>query len=139
MATLNHIGIAVADLSGVKKLFSILGMEVNHLESVPDQGVHTHFLPFEVEKSGSHVELLEVSHPEGPVAKFIQKRGAGIHHLSFRVERGELDPLCARLVAEGYRLIYDTPRPGAHQMRINFLHPASAGGVLIELMEPLAE
>ena len=136
MAILNHIGIAVADLPGVKKLFAILGMGVTHLEAVPEQGVQTHFLPFGVEQGGSHLELLEVTDPEGTVAKFIQKRGPGIHHLSFRVGRGELDPLCTRLKAEGYRLIYDAPRPGAHQMRINFLHPASAGGMLIELMEP---
>lgn len=133
---LNHIGIAVADLPGVKKLFSILGMEVTHLESVPEQGVHTHFLPFEVEKAGSSLELLETINPEGAVAQFVKKRGPGIHHLSFRVGKGELDPLCARLKAEGYRLTYDSPRSGAHRMRINFLHPASAGGILIELMEP---
>ena len=136
MAILNHIGIAVSDLSGVKKLFSLLGMDVTRLESVPEQGVHTHFMPFQVEKTDSQLELLEVSDPEGPVAKFIQKRGPGIHHLSFRVERGELDALCAKLKKEGYRLIYDTPRDGAHQMRINFIHPASAGGMLIEVMEP---
>ena len=98
--------------------------------------MHTHFLPFEVERKGSHLELLEVSHPEGPVAKFIQKHGPGIHHLSFRLNAGELDPLCAQLIAEGYRLTYPAPKPGAHQMRINFIHPASAGGILIELMEP---
>jgi methylmalonyl-CoA/ethylmalonyl-CoA epimerase len=134
---LNHIGIAVADLPGVKKLFSILGMETTHLESVPEQGVHTHFLPFEVEPKGSCVELLEVIDPQGTVAKFIQKRGAGIHHLSFRVGKGELDPLCEKLKAEGYRLTYDAARPGAHQMRVNFVHPASAGGMLIELMEKI--
>jgi methylmalonyl-CoA/ethylmalonyl-CoA epimerase len=136
MVILNHIGIAVADLPGVKKLFAILGMGVTQVEPVQEQGVQTHFLPFAVEGDGSHLELLEVTDPEGTVAKFIQKRGAGIHHLSFRVGKGELDPLCARLASEGYRLIYDRPRPGAHRMRINFLHPASAGGMLIELMEP---
>jgi methylmalonyl-CoA/ethylmalonyl-CoA epimerase len=138
---LNHIGIAVADLPGVKKLFSILGMETTHLEPVPEQGVRTHFLPFEVEGEreagrASCLELLEVTDPEGTVAKFIQKRGAGIHHLSFRVAQGELDPLCAKLKAEGYKLTYDAPRPGAHHMRVNFIHPASAGGMLIEVMEP---
>jgi methylmalonyl-CoA/ethylmalonyl-CoA epimerase len=135
MLTLNHIGIAVSDLPGVKKLFSILGMTAVHLESVPEQGVRTHFLPFNVEKTDSHLELLEVTDPEGAVAKFIQKRGPGIHHLSFRAEKGALDALCEQLKAEGYRLIYDAPRDGAHQMRINFIHPASAGGMLIEIME----
>src|SRR6478609_2606095 len=136
MATLNHIGIAVSNLPEVKKLFSILGMDVGHTEPVPDQGVNTHFLPFRVEAPNSHLELLEITDPEGAVAKFVQKRGPGIHHLSFRVERGQLDALCSRLRGEGYRLIYDTPRPGAHHMRINFIHPASAGGMLIEIMEP---
>jgi methylmalonyl-CoA/ethylmalonyl-CoA epimerase len=135
MAKLNHIGIAVSDLPGMKKLFAILGMNETHLESVPDQGVHTHFLPFEVEAEGSHLELLEPMNSEGPVAQFMKKRGAGIHHLSFRLEKGELEPLCARLKAEGYRLTYDAPRLGAHSMKINFIHPASAGGMLIELME----
>ncbi len=134
---LNHIGIAVADLPSIQKLFGLLGMSVDHIEPVPAQGVNTHFLPFAIEKPASHLELLEVTDPEGAVAKFIQKRGAGIHHLSFRVDRGELDPLCARLSAEGYRLIYDAPRAGAHQMRINFIHPASAGGMLIEIMEKM--
>jgi methylmalonyl-CoA/ethylmalonyl-CoA epimerase len=134
--TLNHIGIAVADLPAVKKLFGILGMQVAHTEPVPEQGVETHFLPFATEPSGSNLELLEPTDPEGTVAKFIQKRGAGIHHLSFRVARGELDPLCGRLRAEGYRLIYPSAQAGAHGMRVNFIHPASAGGMLIEVMEP---
>lgn len=136
MATLNHIGIAVSDLPGMKKLFSILGMGVAHTEVVPEQGVRTHFLSFNVERPASHLEFLEVTDPQGAVAKFIEKKGPGIHHLSFRVEKGELEPLCVKLKAEGYRLIYDAPKNGAHKMRINFIHPASAGGILIELMEP---
>jgi methylmalonyl-CoA epimerase len=134
MASLNHIGIAVRDLPGMKKLFSILGLESGHVEAVPDQGVVTHFLP--LPKVQGHLELLEVTDPQGTVAKFIEKKGPGIHHLSFLLAAGELEPLCARLKAEGYRLIYGAPRPGAHQMRINFIHPASAGGILIEVMEP---
>jgi methylmalonyl-CoA/ethylmalonyl-CoA epimerase len=87
----------------------------------------------------AHLELLEVSDPQGTVAKFIQKRGPGIHHLSFRVEKGQLDALCACLKAEGFRLIYEDARPGAQEMRVNFIHPATAGGMLIEVMEPLTE
>ena len=136
MASLDHIGVAVADLPGLKKLFSILGLKTDHVEDVPEQGVKTHFLP--LPPAQGHIELLEVTDPTGTVAKFIQKRGPGIHHLSFLVKRGELDPLCAQLGASGYRLIYDKPTPGAHAMRINFIHPASAGGILIELMEPSA-
>jgi methylmalonyl-CoA/ethylmalonyl-CoA epimerase len=134
LASLDHIGIAVAQLPELKKLFGLLGLAVDHTEDVPDQGVRTHFL--KLPKEQATLEMLEVTDPEGTVAKFIQKRGSGIHHLSFRIAEGQLDALCARLRAEGYRLTYDQPRPGAHSMRINFIHPASAGGILIELMEP---
>lgn len=137
MAKLNHIGIAVSQLPELRKLFKLLGMEVNHSEAVPEQGVNTHFLPLQYGVTGSSLELLEVTDPQGAVAQFIQKRGPGIHHLSFTVEKGELDALCLQLKTEGYRLIYDVPKPGAHQMRINFIHPASAGGMLIEIMEPV--
>lgn len=132
--TLNHIGIAVNQLPEMKRLFSLLGLGVDHTEPVPDQGVVTHFMPLPVKPAS--LELLEVTDPAGTVAKFIEKRGPGIHHLSFTVEPGTLDTTCAKLRAEGYRLTYDKPRNGAHDMRINFIHPASAGGILIELMEP---
>lgn len=132
--SLNHIGVAVSDLPGVKKLFSILGLTVDHTEAVPDQGVVTHFIPLPVVPAA--VELLEVTDTAGTVQKYIDKRGPGIHHLSFLVARGSLDLLCENLTREGYRLTYSTPKLGAHSMRINFIHPASAGGMLIELMEP---
>jgi methylmalonyl-CoA epimerase len=136
MIRLNHIGIAVSDLPQLQKLFGLLGLEVNHTEPVPEQGVKTHFLPIQSDAAGSHLEFLEVLDPQGTVAQFIQKRGPGIHHLSFTVPGGELDAICRRLKDEGYRLIYEKPKAGAHNMRINFIHPASAGGMLIEIMEP---
>lgn len=138
MISLNHIGIAVNQLPEMRKLFEILGLSVDHAEPVPDQGVTTHFLPLPLGNGAggaTALELLEVSDPQGTVAKFIEKRGPGIHHLSFVVARGGLDPLCAKLRQAGYRLIYDAPKDGAHRMRINFIHPASAGGMLLELME----
>lgn len=135
-ATLNHIGIAVNQLPELNRLFGLLGMAVDHTEAVPDQGVMTHFLPFRTESKGSNLEFLEVTDPQGTVAKFIDKRGPGIHHLSFSVEKGALDALCRELRENGYRLTYDAPRPGAHGMRVNFIHPATAGGMLIEVMEP---
>ncbi len=131
---LNHIGIAVADLPQVRKLFSILGLSVAGSENVPDQGVRTHFLRLPIDQT--QLELLEVTDPQGTVAKFIEKRGPGIHHLSFTVPKGGLDPLCQKLKSEGYKLIYEAPRAGAHGMRINFIHPVAAGGMLIEVMEP---
>ena len=136
MASLNHIGIAVNDLPEMRKLFGLLGLTIGQTEDVPSQGVRTHFLSLPVQPG--NLELLEVTDPEGTVAKFIQKRGPGIHHLSFSVAAGTLTTLCDRLKREGYRMIYEAPRDGAHAMRINFIHPASAGGILIELMEPRA-
>lgn len=135
MIHLNHIGIAVANLPEIKKLFSVLGMEVSHIERVPSQGVITHFLPLQTEVQGGHLELLEASDSEGTVAQFIRKRGPGIHHLSFHVEKGRLRSLCQDLREKGYRLVYDAPRQGAGGAWINFIHPASAGGMLIEIME----
>lgn len=134
MANLNHIGIAVSDLPHMKKLFSLLGLQVNHSELVTDQRVMTHFLP--LPQFQTNLELLEPTDSQSSVAQSIEKRGPGIHHLSFSVEKGELDSLCYQLKKEGYRLIYDAPRIGAHGMRINFIHPSSCGGILIEVMEP---
>ena len=130
---LNHIGVAVQNLPEMQKLFALLGLKVTGTEPVPEQGVTTHFLP--LPPGVASIELLEVTDPEGTVAKFIAKRGPGIHHLSFTVNSGELDSLCAKLRHAGIRLIYDAPKLGAHSMRINFIHPASAGGMLLEVME----
>jgi len=103
---------------------------------VTEQGVRTHFVPLPLEAAA--LEFLEPIDPQGTVAQFLAKRGPGIHHLSFRLAKGSLEGVCAELQAAGYRLIYPAPRLGAHSMRIQFLHPSSSGGVLIELMEPSA-
>jgi methylmalonyl-CoA/ethylmalonyl-CoA epimerase len=133
---LDHIGIAVANIPELTRLFNILGLGITHTEPVPDQGVATHFLPIPSHPTQpTSLEFLEPVDPAGTIAKFLQKRGPGIHHLSFVVDPGTLDSLCAQIRAAGYRLIYDQARNGAHQMRINFIHPGSAGGMLIELME----
>lgn len=135
-ATLNHIGIATESGSDrLEILFRILGISRGPSEKVEDQGVNVHF--FSPSGEAPHLELLEVMDPEGSVAKFIQKRGPGIHHLSFQVESGTLDPLSEHLKKEGFRFTYEAPRKGAQGMRINFIHPATAGGVLIELMEAI--
>ncbi|MFZ9595256.1 MAG: methylmalonyl-CoA epimerase [Bdellovibrionia bacterium] len=134
MITLNHIGIAVKDLPQMKKLFSILGLTVEHQQAVLEQGVMTHFLP--LPETSTHLELLEPLDPQGTVARFIEKKGPGIHHLAFCFSAGELEPILNQLRAEGLRLIYEAPQPGAQGMRVNFIHPGDAGGILIELMEP---
>lgn len=131
---LDHIGIAVSHLPQMTQLFHLLGIQKGSTEAVPEQGVNTHFFPVAAEKC--NLELLEPTGPSGAVAKFLEKKGPGIHHLSFRVQAGGLEPLCVKLRAQGYRLIYDHPKGGAHGMKINFIHPESAGGILIEIMEP---
>ena len=132
--TLNHIGIATqTGNTQLSKLFSILGISKGVSEKVAEQGVSVHF--FNLGGTPPHLELLEVDDPEGTVAKFIEKRGPGIHHLSFLLEDGGLDQLITRLKSEGFKFTYAEPKLGAQNMRINFIHPASAGGVLIELME----
>jgi methylmalonyl-CoA/ethylmalonyl-CoA epimerase len=135
-AQLNHIGIAVKDaasLGRLKRLFELLGLPSGHIEAVPEQGVVTHFVDLPAEPG--HLEFLEVTDPQGTVAQFIEKRGPGVHHLSFLLPRGELDATSDRLKKDGFRLVYEQPRLGAHSMRVNFVHPSTAGGLLVEIME----
>jgi methylmalonyl-CoA/ethylmalonyl-CoA epimerase len=135
MIHLNHIGIATASgNTQLEKLFRLLGITRGISEQVAEQGVNVHF--FNLAGDAPHLELLEVQDPEGTVAAFIKKRGPGIHHLSFSVEPGKLESICAVLKTEGYRFTYEQPKVGAQNMRVNFIHPATAGGILIELMEP---
>ena len=134
MITLNHIGIATKSGDDqLQKLFKILDFKKGTTESVADQGVQVCF--YALSGNAPHLETLEVEDPDGTVAKFIQKRGPGVHHLSFQVPSGRLDSLTDELAQAGFKFTYDAPRRGAQNMRINFIHPSTAGGVLIELME----
>ena len=129
---LEHIGIAVADLAASKELFTrLLGTESYKEESVAREGVTTAFY-----RSGQpKVELLAATHENSPIAKFIEKRGPGIHHLAFEVEdiRAEMD----RLAAAGFELLSDEPKPGADNKLICFLHPRTTNGVLVELCQSI--
>ncbi|HWW63056.1 MAG TPA: methylmalonyl-CoA epimerase [Thermoanaerobaculia bacterium] len=125
---LDHIGIAVRSLESAK-IYEALGLTIDHVETVETQGVKTAFLSV----GDSNLELLEPTSPDSPIAKYIEKRGEGIHHICLRVD--DIDAHLARLQAEGFRLINDAPVPGAHGCRVAFLHPAAGNGVLIELSE----
>lgn len=128
---LDHIGIAVPDLETGEKLWkTALGLEAAGVEEVPSEGVRTAF--FEA-GGGVHVELLEAMSEGSPIAKFLEKRGPGIHHLCFEVE--DLDASLAEAEAQGYTRIKD-PGPGAHGKRVVFLHPKTTGGILLELSQP---
>ena len=126
--TLDHIGIAVRSLDAAG-VYEALGLSVGHVETVETQRVKTAFL----EVGDAHLELLEPTGPDSPVAKFIEKRGEGIHHICLRVD--DLESRLAELKAKGYRLINEAPVPGAHGCRVAFLHPVAGNGVLIELSE----
>ena len=125
---LDHIGIAVRSLENAK-IYESLGLAVQHVETVETQRVKTAFLSV----GDSTLELLEPTSPDSPIAKFIEKRGEGIHHICLRVD--DIEAHLERLKAEGYRLINEAPVPGAHGCRVAFLHPAAGNGVLIELSE----
>jgi methylmalonyl-CoA epimerase len=128
MTKLDHIGIAVKSLDAAK-VYEALGLEIDHVETVETQKVKTAFLSV----GDASLELLEPTSPDSPVAKFIEKRGEGIHHICLRVD--DIEAHLERLVAEGYRLINEAPVPGAHGCRVAFLHPSAGNGVLIELSE----
>jgi methylmalonyl-CoA/ethylmalonyl-CoA epimerase len=125
---LDHIGIAVKSLD-TSRIWQDLGLTVDQVETVESQGVKTAFLSV----GDANLELLEPTTPQSPIAKFIEKRGEGIHHVCFRVTN--IDEHLARLKEKGYRLINESPVPGAHGCRVAFLHPAAGNGVLIELSE----
>ena len=130
MDKIEHIGIAVKDLASANSLFaSLFGEEAYKEETVEREGVRTSFF-----KAGPNkIELLEATTPDSPIAKYIEKRGEGIHHIAFAVEdvRAEMK----RLEAEGFRLLSDEPKAGADNKLIAFLHPKSTNGVLIELCQ----
>ena len=130
-AWLDHIGIAVGDVETSLAFFrDVLGLQVEAPEEVASQRVRAHFLHL----GPSSLELLEATAPESPIARFIDKRGAGLHHVALRVE--DIDAALAYLAARGVRLIDTVARPGAEGARVAFIHPSAAQGVLVELKEP---
>lgn len=129
--SLNHIGIAVKSLDDQKGFYAdTLGAEFEGIENVPSQKVKVAFYKL----NDVRLELLEPTDPESPIAKFIEKRGEGLHHMAFTVD--DLQARIDELKEEGLRMIDETPRPGAHHMQIAFIHPKSSGGVLTELCQP---
>ena len=127
---IDHLGIAVNSIDDGKNFWSdVLGLSFEGTETVEAQKVTTAFFPV----GESEVELLESTSPDGPVAKYIEKRGQGIQHIAFRVEN--IEDTLAELKEKGVRLIDEKPRSGAGGAKIAFLHPKATGGVLVELCE----
>lgn len=129
----NHIGIAVPSIADQQDFYEqTLGAEFEGMEIVPSQRVKVAFFRI----GEVRIELLEPTDSESPVAKFIEKRGGGLHHVAYSVD--DIEARLVELRTAGVRLIDNQPRPGAHHMQIAFIHPASSGGVLTELCEPAA-
>jgi methylmalonyl-CoA epimerase len=127
---IEHIGIATHAIDDSLKFWrEALGLEVTHTEVVEEQGVRVAMLPV----GEPRIELLEPTHAGSPVAKFLEKRGAGIHHVAVRVD--DIRATINRLKESGARLIDETPRIGAGGCLVAFVHPSAAGGVLLELVE----
>lgn len=130
-ARLDHIGIAVADVQAALGFYrDALGLEIDPPADVAAQRVRVHF----VRAGEAALELLEPTADDSPIAKFLTTRGPGLHHITLRVD--DVTAALEQLKARGVRLIDETPRPGAHGSLIAFIHPSSAHGVLVELMQP---
>jgi methylmalonyl-CoA epimerase len=126
----DHIGIAVKSLAEAVKVYQdAIGLHVSGYDEVDDQGVRIAMLTI----GESRIELLEPTREDSPIEKFMMKRGEGIHHIAMRVD--DIEQALERLKASGVRLIDTTPRRGAHNTRIAFIHPSSTHGVLLELVE----
>jgi methylmalonyl-CoA/ethylmalonyl-CoA epimerase len=132
MIKIEHIGIAVANLEQSNLLFEkLLGAPAYKFEEVASEGVKTSFF-----KNGPNkIELLEATHPESPIAKFIEKKGEGIHHIAFEV--ADIHAEITRLKGEGFVVINETPKKGADNKLVAFLHPKGTNGVLIELCQEI--
>ncbi|RCH53993.1 methylmalonyl-CoA epimerase [Mucilaginibacter hurinus] len=130
MNKIEHIGIAVKDIKTAGSLYEkLLNTSVYKVEEVASEFVKTAFL----QAGPNKIELLEASSLDSAVSKFIEKKGEGIHHIAFEVD--DIEAEMARLKAEGFILLNDKPKPGADNKLVCFVHPKSAGGVLVELCQ----
>ncbi len=132
MIRIEHIGIAVKDLEQAEQVYAkLLGSASYKREVVEREGVITSFF-----RTGPNkIELLESTRPDGPIAKAIEKRGEGLHHIAFEV--ADIRAEMARLKAEGFQLLSDEPKPGADNKLVCFVHPKSTHGVLVELTQEI--
>lgn len=134
MRKIEHIGIAVNDIEASNALFeALLGSPAYKMEEVASEGVRTSFF-----KSGPNkIELLEATHSESPIAKYLEKRGEGIHHIAFDVS--DIHAEMKRLQDAGFHLLNETPKRGADNKLVAFVHPKTAGGVLVELCQQIPD
>ena len=130
---IDHVGVAVPDLDAAIAFYEqTYGMTMLHEETNEEQGVREAMMG--VGASGSCIQLLEPLAPESTIATFLDRNGPGIQQMAYRVE--DIDAVCATLRERGLRLLYDAPKRGTSDSRVNFIHPKDAGGILVELVEP---
>ena len=133
---IDHVGVAVTDLDAAITFYrDTLGMELAHEEVNEEQGVREAMMA--VGGSGSHIQLLAPLSPESTIAKFLERSGPGVQQVAYRVE--DVEAVGQVLRERGLRLLYDTPRRGTSNSRVNFIHPKDAGGILVELVQPAHE
>ncbi len=133
LLAIDHVGIAVRDLDAAVEVYErVFGMRCVHEEVNEEQGVREAML--DVGGSGSFLQLLAPLSADSPLGRFLERSGPGVQQLAYRV--ASIDDACAHLRAQGLQLLYDEPRRGTAGSRVNFVHPRSAGGVLVELVEP---
>ena len=134
--TIDHVGVAVPDLDEAIEFYeTTYGMRLAHQEVNEEQGVREAMMA--VGDSGSCIQLLAPLNDESTIAKFLDRSGPGIQQLAYRVT--DLDAVSATLRERGLRLLYDEPRRGTSDSRVNFIHPKDAGGILVELVEPATD
>lgn len=127
---IDHIGVAVKNLDEATAFYKTMGVDPYHFEEVESQKVRVAFIKI----GESNIELLEPTSPESPIAKYLEKKGEGIHHIAYRVD--DVQAALDKLKADGMKLINEEPMDGAHGMKVAFVHPKSVNGVLTELSQP---
>lgn len=133
---IDHVGIAVPDLDAAITFYEeVYGMRMAHRETNEEQGVQEAMMA--VGDSGSHIQLLAPLNESSTIAKFLDRSGPGVQQMAYRVT--DVEAVSAILRERGMRLLYDEPRRGTSDSRINFIHPKDAGGILVELVEPAAD
>ncbi len=133
---IDHVGIAVPDLDEAMAFYTeTYGMTVVHEETNDEQGVREAMVA--VGDTGTCIQLLAPLSPDTTIGKFLDRSGPGLQQLAYRV--ADIDEVCATLRGRGLRLLYDEPKRGTSNSRVNFIHPKDAGGVLVELVEPAAD
>ena len=132
---IDHVGIAVPDLDAAIDFYQrVFGMRCTHREINEEQGVHEAMMQVGPDPAGAQLQLLAPLSPTSTIAKFLDRAGPGIQQLAYTVV--DIDAASAALRSRGVQLLYDAPRPGTAGSRVNFVHPRSAGGVLVELVQP---